>query len=508
MPRNKPILFFVKHGDFFKNTKRQLILKILKIMKKILFRMLLLIALSFTACQQSDTLGLDKNATIVLTHDQIEQILFMKEVSLAIGNAMKDKNASSFLVNLVKLKNDNSESISLAALIGDEPNIPANEQRLLQKFNNHTNKNNNIGMDYFIKQLLITISDNPILYPLISKDVIVKNTIRKGTDDLNLLRDKLATKNLEIYLPYETEFNWDSISEVTVTWHPLVRDDWNEGNLIDMSSIASKSLQISTIPVSVINETYAANNPTVIVKPIDIYNDIGGNHSNPIGAGLGTGGGGTDGFTPTTRWVTTNLDYTVITEKDVLSTFLPKVRLTDSYRGLFGGSSKITIYRGSAGLKLNAAGYIVPSESAIPLELLTVFGITRHQAKRQLWQDVNINWDDDWDVHENDEAFILVTKEPILQGSTLTVKGKVNIGYDVAKQEATFEPTATIDYSFNTASHSKLRYNNQLSRRGVLSNVVGNNGAGTINDDGIDYTIRTADKLQYYFKHKWTHVAQ
>jgi len=475
-------------------------------MKNKLIIGMLFIGLVFTACQQGNPVGIDKNTKIELTQGQIDQISLMKEVSLAVGNTLKDKKAKSYLVDLVKLKNDDSETISLAALLGDDSNVSNYEQKLLNRGSIISNRNSGFK-DYYAKQFFKIIVDNPSLYPLISKNLINKNIQAKGTDNLNALRKELATKNLEIYLPYQEEYNWDNVTQVTTTWHPLVREDWNEGNLIDIANIASKTAQVGVVHVNVVNDTYAATNPTIIIKPKDPYGDIGGGILNPVGSGGGTGGGGTGGFQPTTRWVTTNLDYTVITEKDVLSTFIPKIRLTSNYRGLFGGSNKITIYRSSGGLKLDpTTGFVVPEGTALPLELLTEFKISRHSGRRKLWKTVNIIWDDDWDKHENTEAFVLVTKEAIFKGSVLNIAGKVKIGYDVAKQKATFTPTATANFNITTAHRSKLRYNNELSRRGVLSNVVGDNGAGTINDNGVNYTIRTADKLQYYFKHKWTHV--
>lgn len=457
---------------------------------KLIIGMLLTTVLVFTACQKSDTIGVDKITNLELTPDQIDQISLMKEVSIAIGNTMKDKNASSYLVDLVKLKNDDSETISLAALLGDKSRTSSYEQKLLNK-GNVQSRRNSISKDYFAKQFLKTIANSPDSYPLISKNIIKKDIQAKGTDDLNALRDELATQNLEIYLPYQEEYNWDDVTQVTLTWHPLVREDWNEGNLMDIANIASKTAQVGAVPVGVVNDAYAASNPTIIVKPIDPY-------------GGGIGGGGTGGFQPTTRWVTTNLDYTVITEKDVLSTFIPKIRLTQNYRHLFGGSSRIDIYRVSGDINLDSNGNIIPSASQFRLKY--EFKISRRDVRKKIWKTVNIIWDDDWDVHENTEAFVLISKQGFLSGSHLTVKGKVNIGYDSKTNKATFNSTNSIDYTIKTQGRRVLRYNNQVSRRGALSNVVGDNGAGTINDNGVDYTVRTANELLYYFKHKWTHV--
>jgi len=267
---------------------------------KLIIGMLLATVLVFTACQKSDTIGVDEITNLELTPEQIDQISLMKEVSIAIGNTMKDNNARSYLVDLVKLKNDDSEAISLAALLGDKFRTSSYEQKLLNKGNKQSNRNSK-SKDYFAKQFLKTIANNPDSYPIISRKLFNKNIQAKGTDDLNALKDELATQNLEVYLPYQEEYNWDNVTQVTLTWHPLIREDWNEGNLMDIANIASKTAQVGTVPVSVVNDTYAASNPTIIVKPIDPYGDIGGG-LNPVGSGGGTGGGGTGGFQPTTRW--------------------------------------------------------------------------------------------------------------------------------------------------------------------------------------------------------------
>jgi len=60
-----------------------------------------------------------------------------QQENLAVGNTMKNKKASSYLLNLIKLKNDDSEMISLAALLGNKLHTSSYEQKLLNKVGNN-----------------------------------------------------------------------------------------------------------------------------------------------------------------------------------------------------------------------------------------------------------------------------------------------------------------------------------------------------------------------------------
>ncbi len=468
-------------------------------MKKIItgIAILLLTVLAFTACQKDRTMPVENNKETQLTPEQIQQVALMKEAAFAIGKTIKNDEARNYLVTLVRVKNDNSEAISMAALLGDQASITKYEKDLLAKGFRQRNKAA-LDKSFFAKELLNTIYNNPAKYPMLSKSLPHEKSSASAIDELNTLRKELASQNLEIYLPYEKEFDWEKISKVTVTWDPLVRDTWSEGELIPISNLKSTEAQ----PISYIDENYVSSEPTVLVRPIDPsdYSMIENN-------GGGMGGGGTGGFEPTTRWVTTNLDYTKISEKDILSVYLPKFRLLRNYRnGWLGGSSQITIYKVSGDITRNNSGDLIPSSATS--RLIYNFKISRDDIKDSVWQTVNIFWDDDWDLHENTEQFVLVSRQGIFSGSKLDIKGSVKIGYDFVKNVATANATVSANFEITTKRRHILRYNNGLSRRGALANVVGSIGAGTILDNGIHYTIRTADALQYYFKFKWTDVAE
>ncbi len=126
-----------------------------------------------------------------------------------------------------------------------------------------------------------------------------------------------------------------------------------------------------------------------------------------------------------------------------------------------------------------------------------------------IWHTVDITWDDDWEISENTEQIVIVSKQGFLyQSIALDIKGNVKIGWDKKKNEPTFDPTMTLGFVLHPKrDRLKLRYNNELSRRGELTSVVGDDGVGVYTDNGIGYTIKNADAVQYYFKYRWTHVS-
>ncbi len=473
-------------------------------MKKIItgVAVLLLLVLAFTACQKNNSTPDTNVSKTQLTPQQIQQVALMKEASLAIGKTITNNEARNYLVTLVRIKNDNSEAISMAALLGDQANITKYEEYLLAKGFKQRNKSA-LNKSFFAKAFLNAIYSNPAKYPLLTRNLPREKSSGSTIDELNALRKELAAQNLEIYLPYEKSFDWNKISEVTVTWHPLVRDTWNVGNLIAMSSLKSAVAE----PVSRVNDNYASENPTVVVRPInnaDYVNIIAPGGGNGGGYGGGSGGGTSTTF----RWVTSNLDYTKVPEKDVLVTFIPKLRLRQNYRDFFGGSSHVEIYRVFGTLNFDSKGNYIPSTNGDPY--LGEFTFTRRDVKYGHWKDVNITFDENWKEHKNTEQFVVVSIQGLFyHAASLTIKGNVKVGYDVIKKKVTFEPKVDVNFSLSLTGNKRvLKYNNYISRRSALATITGKPDPWRIMDDGHYYNIKSADQLDFYFKFYWEHVAK
>jgi hypothetical protein len=65
-----------------------------------------------------------------------------------------------------------------------------------------------------------------------------------------------------------------------------------------------------------------------------------------------------------------------------------------------------------------------------------------------------------------------------------------------------------VAFSVKVGNNCRLRYNNNVSRRAILTQVIGDSGAGTYTDNGVAYSVRTADVMEYYFKPYLTKIVQ
>ena len=55
---------------------------------------------------------------------KLDEVELRKEISLLMGNILLDKESRDYALNYARFKNDDSESISLAALAGNDSKIP------------------------------------------------------------------------------------------------------------------------------------------------------------------------------------------------------------------------------------------------------------------------------------------------------------------------------------------------------------------------------------------------
>ncbi len=454
-----------------------------------------LMILAFPSCQKENSLTTTSKTENQLTPQQVKQVALMKEVALATGKAMKNSAVKNYLVELVKVKNDNSEAISLAALLGDNAHTTQYEKTLLNKGFAKDLKSAPVNKSLFAKAFLSAVSSNPNKYPILTKSLPHLKSSNSIGDELDSLKQVLAKQNLEIYLPYRQEFNWDSVSQVTVTWDPLTEDTLSNGEMMPLNNLKMAPAQ----PVNNIDEKYVAYNPTVLIRPID-----------PADYTNGSSGSGTGSLEPTSKWLTTNIDYTKVQEADIVLVTIPKVALTHSYRGWLGGSSLIQIWRVSGNLEFGSSGDLIPSSSQFDLKQMK---ISHYDAKYGIWVAANIIWDDDWQEHENAEQFVLISKQRWPSLASVDLKGTVKIGWDPTKKQVSYSSTETASFEIKEANRHKLRYNNQVSRRSLLAHVVGgilhdkNGNLIVHNVNGVPYTVRSADALYYYFRVNWTHVA-
>lgn len=319
-----------------------------------------------------------ENATNLAPKDSIKN-----EISILIGKTILDKNARKEFLEITSNITDNRNSISLAALLNSNENLSIHEKRMI------TSKYQNKSMptSYFKERFNNILNTEKKNTPAINNLKEKKSITSKGVSSLLNI---LAKENLEIVVPYLEDFDMDSNKEISVTYDPEVRDDWNFGNKFEFNDNG----EIVSGKQVVINDDYAYQNNTLFVRSIPDYVLEDRVYVAPM-PNVTTSITSTDPYiTPGSQfWLTQNVDHTKISEKDVLLVTIPKIRMNGHLGNMFT-SNLISIVRGSGDIATNSdpnSGFLANSH-----DVISYFEISKHNARNNIWTDLNATFDGDW----------------------------------------------------------------------------------------------------------------
>ena len=421
----------------------------------------------------------------------LDEVELRKEISLLMGNVLLEKESRDYALEYARFKNDNSESISLAALAGNESKIPIEEKIALAK----ARKLNALAeptSSTFKSNLITTYHAMNGQLPVMQQMMQIHNMSVQGASAslggrASSIFDTDAFAKYEVYFPYEEEFDWEKVKKFAMSWAPKnLERDTSDAHIFNVNTGTYSKERIR------VDDDYAYRKPVALIMPIFDYEDRVAIDPTP--------------YIPPKKqyWLTQNVDHTKISQKDVLKTIIPRIRLTKHYSG-WPSKSKIILYRVSGDLSLNTDGTIDLSKPG-PHKLLDKHKFKRRDIRKGKWNEVNVIFDGDWDMHEADQQIVLFSYRH-WDFKDSSAEGTVSIAYDSVKKK--FVPEAKFAVNFKiTLGKTDLKYNNEVSRRDALSHIVGNHGAGVYKDNGINYTVRTADGLSYYFKHYYTDVPE
>ncbi len=272
----------------------------------------------------------------------------------------------------------------------------------------------------------------------------------------------------------------------------------NEGNKFSTSQKAYVTSILS------VDDDYTYSNPSFLVIPTDSCDDTktlkAGKPNECWGDTYRDEDYGNDSAAG--HFLTKNVNHTTVTQEDVVKVIIPWIRITKQTSGIFQ-PTRLTLYRASGDLKFGDDGLLIPS--ATSYRILYKKHIKRRWIRKKQWVAIDITFDGDWDVHENTEQLVVFTHHSFT--GKVSLSGTVKIGWDNNNGKPTFDPTASGEFSL-TSGNSKLRYNNEISRRNVLSHIVGDTGAGTVYypNDKANYSIRKADLLDFFFRIYYTDI--
>jgi hypothetical protein len=415
-----------------------------------------------------------------------------KEFSQLLGEVMQSKEARVALSQHIQQYDDFGDAVSLSTLLGDRASMPPSELARLTTFENGfaARKESSPVREAILEHSLANLSHFPFLERSFE-------TFRSQKGDsqarVSLREDLVAfytSQGLVIHFPYEERFNWETYSgEITTTYDPLIREDWNEGFLFSTNGDGPQGKRISYV-----DDAYSVDHATLVVTYLD--EDFYEMNNTPPVPELPK---------PAADAVILdyNVDHTSISQADILFTTIPEVKLTGKdYIGLFGRITKVRLYRGSSKVKVNFDGTVAAGVDGDTFRY-DLIKFSKDDIKLERWKTVNIQFDPDWDMTENSQQFFLFTEH------NLTGKAKANagvkVGYDFIKKETTAEATASVNIEVESES-SRFRVNTELSRRSVLAYVVGATDHGVRTRNGIDYNVKNVGLLHFYFEHRFTDI--
>lgn len=454
-------------------------------MKKIY--LLLVLCTFILSCTSNEDSKLVTNNTILTSKDSIKH-----EISLLIGKTIIDKNAREEFLNITAAINDNRNSISLAALLNSTENITAHEKRMIQS----KNQNKSVAISSFKERFNYVLNSEKKNTPAINNLKSKNSTTNKGVFSLF---NELAKENLEIVIPYLEDFDMNDTNEISVTYDPEIRDDWNIGTKFEFND---QEILLSEVDV-IIDDEYAYENNTLFVRSIPDYVIEDRVYVAPIPDVNTTVITGNDPYiTPGSQfWLTQNTDHTKITENDVLLVTIPKIRMNGHLGNMFT-SNLISIVRGSGDIATNSdpnSGFLANSH-----DVITYFEISKYNARNNIWTKLNATFDADWDVHEASQQIVFMNhKRNAYNEEDSKLTATVAIGFDKTTNTITYEPKFNLEWKMNSKQNSKIRFHTELSRKDVLSHLFGDffgNDVQTEESIYLPYSIRSAGMFQYYFK--------
>jgi hypothetical protein len=466
-------------------------------MKNYIYTLLLLTLI--VGCTKEEDISLEP-----LNSDLTEQQILLKETSKLLGKTLTNKNALNHLKGILKAKDldEDQQIISFGLLFGDDKGLRKKESNLKEKY-----KRKSISYN-FKEAFKNTYEKNKEEFSTINSLIESKKSAKTSSpsDFSSSLVDLLEDENLQIYFPYDPEFEYDdkSINEFAVTFDPLELVDTNVA-----WSYTADNEQVAYI--SVVDNDYLDENPVFIVGLIDIC-DRNDNINNMQKTGLcsyvevGASTNDPDPLPTGPILLTYSVNHNEIPEKDIISTNIPRIQVNGtSYMGFGGTRQKLKFFRvtSDGSVTQNADGSI--TAGAFNYELGYISIKRKFIKRKKRWVDLNFQLDPDWNMSENTQSVAVFSIHHFSADASYELTAKSGFKVDPIKGIVAGSEISGASKLKVTVGNAKFRANVELSRRQVLSTIVGPGITGKQKEfDGINYNVKKIGVIDYYLEHYFT----
>ena len=357
-------------------------------MRKLSTFVFLALICMFAACQSSITSNQENEG---LNDEQVELKSKMKQAALIVSDLVKDEQVMQEIqwATRYSLENGRDEDVTFSELFFEDA---AYKQALKGKVNNPSGT---------FKNAFQSFSSN-------------KQKAYNFEIDVDL-EEFLIQNNLKIYWPYSENWTEDKAIVPTLSYHPVINEDENEG--FKPNDVQLKTSQ--PYETVLVNDDYAYNNPTLLIIPCEEIIMM-----KTIESALSCGGGGGGGTNPP-------VDDTEPGEYDYNQVLLGSAQLRDHYDGIFAGGSE-TRWQLADAVKLT-----INDPDPLMKVAYASKNFSRKDIRKKYWKGLYMTMDDDWSdyelakelyIWEGDEGDV---KVDISLGATVKISDSVNGNFTV-----------------------------------------------------------------------------
>lgn len=468
-----------------------------------------------TSCSYNESESIDLSR-------QSDREEILNELSLLIGESLKDKEVRKEILDFVMNFDNYGNSVSFGLLFGQTDKISVNETLILDK------DNCRIGCNAFRFSLFNEFINNLEKYSKINSKINCDYNLNSSAE-LSQLEILILEANVELYFPYRDNFDWDNLDVFSIIYD--LNEDLDED--LENKLCGHKFHGNNTYSLNEVNEEYLYLNPVVALIPFNadylgqflritngqnvyyldpnssqdeingFYNNLysGGNWGSNFGGGSGGGHNGSgNNSTPVQRIrLTENINpYTFFNDNHVLTTFIPRLRIKGTaWKRNASKAHRTRITRAGSTVSISPTGGHLAIQGAFHFD----HDIPATDLRNHRWRNVSIQFDPNWHKAKGSQQIIVWTLRRNSSVKTATIKNEIKID-----AQGNFTPNSSISHNFTVSSGSRaiFRGNVELDRDQVLTTVVGGSeyDNSTILHNGLNLSIRRVnDKFEYFFDH-------
>lgn len=420
-----------------------------------------------------------------------KKVKFKKETALLIGRILSNKSVRDEVLGEMKNVSRDAEVVSFGYLLKKENGIRKNEK---SKIYARSAKKSSLFLDALNDELSNNTSDYSTIKEVIAEKSKAGVASRVPAEQIG---DVLTGENLQLYSPYN-EINGYSTTAYNTYY---TSDEMVDGTPTNSGYYFNGYTETY---IASMNNDLIDSKPSFIISEIDPC-DLEGGVCDTVELTVATVPPPIDA---TPILLTYNVNHADISQQDILSSRIPKIKINGtSWMGFGGTHQKLRFFQGSADgglITQNADGTI--SGTAYKSQIGSDFRTKRRNVKNKYWLGFNNVFDADWNQSENSEQIAVFSLHHLTGSASFERTVSAGLKWDPVKGEfgPTLESTGSLSLKFSTGS-AKLRANTELSRRQVLASIVGNGITyKTYNDNGVEYNVKSVGIVDFYFNHLFT----